>query len=384
MRDFLIGIYVLFLSGLPYFIGDSLLPAFDQLDSILSTGETSASIFVSSYMFGLAIGQLIWGLFADRFSPNFIIKCSLLLLGVSLFSTTQVQDPIMLIIVRSLSGFFAAGCLIISRTLPPRLLTNDSSRKMLHKTLPFVGLIAMSAPPVSELLLRYGTVHSIFVASLVFCLSCLGATYWLPAMSKGKRVELEALFRIIKNREFNFLAIVMSQTFMIIYFVLTSIPRMIEKSNLSMTYSTISVLFLGTYVVSSQFTAKSASDQCLLRSFGRGWNLCLIGGAIYCINLYLLEDSAVFQLSGIILIAVGLSFTGPASMASAMTMFPDSRGVASSYFGFWQIAGAALAAGLTSISYNYTWNLSILLIVGLSFLNVVGLKSTIMMKLEER
>jgi DHA1 family bicyclomycin/chloramphenicol resistance-like MFS transporter len=148
---------------------DALLPAFDQLrvEFDLDERNLSPAILVTAYFVGMAVGQLAYGVLADRFGRR-----PVLLLGVSVYAAGALAAALapnleLLLAARLLWGLGAAAPLVMRTAIARDLFDGDAMARVITTVTAvfLVGPIVM--PLIGEAILLVGDWRAVVAAALV-------------------------------------------------------------------------------------------------------------------------------------------------------------------------------------------------------------------------
>src|SRR5262249_19981896 len=146
---------------------DIMLPALPNIGATLGVLDASnLPLVVTVFMLGMAIGQLVWGLLADRFGRR-----RPLLLGLALF----VVATTVAVTTQSFSDFLAArflqgiggsvGRIIVTAIVRDLFVGREMARVMSMVMMVFI-LVPVLAPSVGQLIILVGTWRWLFAVLL--------------------------------------------------------------------------------------------------------------------------------------------------------------------------------------------------------------------------
>lgn len=168
---------------------------FSQLP-VMSTFATSvgASAFVAGFVVGLysltnTLGNIVSGIMTDRIGPLYMLMAGLVLTSGSLLLYQLVDQPFILIIVRSVHGFVAGLIVPAAFTYSANTTSNQQQGKKVAITGTFVGLAAIIGPAFSGIMASRTSVPFVFtcVAGIGIVLAVLAAIF----LSKLKLIKKE-------------------------------------------------------------------------------------------------------------------------------------------------------------------------------------------------
>ncbi|MCP5028898.1 MAG: multidrug effflux MFS transporter, partial [Actinomycetia bacterium] len=169
--------FLAFLGVLLAFAVDVSLPAFDELRTEFGLGEGSGevSLVITTYLVGVAVGQLVWGPVADRFGrmPALLAGLSLYVVGAA--GATAAPSMNTLLVARVVWGFGAASPALLRTTIARDLYDGDRMARIVAATLAVFLIGPAIAPAVGEAILFAGSWRYVFAAPIVVA---VGAGIW--------------------------------------------------------------------------------------------------------------------------------------------------------------------------------------------------------------
>lgn len=191
------------LSSFAPFSVDMYLSALPALADSFHTDIENAQLTLSSFFFGLAIGQLFYGPLIDRFGRR-----RLLLGGVGLYCVTSL----LCIFVSTIEGFIAlrfmqavGGCagMIITRAIIRDLFDESRSAHALSMIMLIQGMGPVLAPVMGSYILHYYSWKAIFIFLSFLGFVSVLLTFWsipetLPVEKRSKH-KLLHVFKIFKS-----------------------------------------------------------------------------------------------------------------------------------------------------------------------------------------
>jgi DHA1 family bicyclomycin/chloramphenicol resistance-like MFS transporter len=185
---------------------DIMLPALPDIGATLGVGSPSdLPLVVSFFMFGAAVGQLVWGPLADRFGRRWP-----LLAGVALFIAATItalisQSFAQLLAARVLQGVGGSvGRIVVTAIVRDLFAGRDMARVISTVTMVFI-LVPILAPSAGQIVLLVGTWRWIFMLLLV---ASAVAMVWValrlpetrPAQGAPRHTMRQAIRLVITNR----------------------------------------------------------------------------------------------------------------------------------------------------------------------------------------
>ena len=93
------------------------LPTLASVVSDLHTTPTLVSLSVSIYLAAVGLGQLVWGPLADKYGRLVILYLALVAYEVTTIACIFAPNIGILIVLRTLEGFFVGSTIVIASTL---------------------------------------------------------------------------------------------------------------------------------------------------------------------------------------------------------------------------------------------------------------------------
>ncbi|NND73928.1 MAG: MFS transporter [Ilumatobacter sp.] len=160
--------FLAFIGILMAFGIDAALPAYDEVraDFDLDARNLSPAIIGTVYFVGMAVGQLFFGVLADRFGRR-----PILLLGISVYAlgalgSAVATDLEVLLLARLVWGLGAAAPTVIRFAIARDLFQGDAMARVVTVVTAVFLLGPILAPVAGEGILLVGSWRMVFVASL--------------------------------------------------------------------------------------------------------------------------------------------------------------------------------------------------------------------------
>ena len=180
------------LSMLPPLAVDMYLPAFLNIAQDFQVTNDQVQHTLTSFAYGLALGQLFWGPFGDSFGRKPIILLGVVIAAFAALILTQIHSIGNFTALRFIQGFFGASPVV----LVGALLRDLFDKNELSKIMSTISLVFMVAPLVAPIIGGYVVYffhwHAIFyvIAGMGF-LSILLVFFIVPETHrKEKRIPL--------------------------------------------------------------------------------------------------------------------------------------------------------------------------------------------------
>ncbi|MGL4727233.1 MAG: multidrug effflux MFS transporter [Bosea sp. (in: a-proteobacteria)] len=355
---------------------DFYLPSLPEIARALQTDTAGAQATLSSFLFGFAAGQIVWGPLSDRLGrrPVLMIGLALFLLAtVACAFSTSIET---LISARFVQALGASGPIVLGRAMARDLYEGPRAGKELARMGMIMGLVPAIAPVLGGVLQNGFGWRSTFLATLVFGLAIMAmVAFILPETLRERLKEpfsLKAILSgyrlLIGNDRFRVYTGLTSLAYAGLFaFISGSSFVLIGVYGLSpiaygFSFSFGVMGFITGTIIAQKLVSKRGMDGVM--SLGV---MCLAGGGL----AMLLAMLIIGQRPGLIpslavtlpmaLYAMGVGLTMPQAQASAMMPFPERAGAASSLVGICQMTLSALVGlGVGQLLGGSAQNLSAL------------------------
>jgi MFS transporter, DHA1 family, multidrug resistance protein len=187
---------------------DIMLPALPSIGETLGVADAgNLPLVVTVFMLGMAIGQLVWGPFADRIGRRRPLLLGLLLFVLATIVAVTTQSFTELLAARFLQGIGGSvGRIIVTAIVRDLFVGREMARVMSMVMMVFI-LVPILAPSVGQLLILVGTWRWLFavllgasLTSLFWAWSRLPETRPPITARERRRSVVETLALVLSNR----------------------------------------------------------------------------------------------------------------------------------------------------------------------------------------
>jgi DHA1 family bicyclomycin/chloramphenicol resistance-like MFS transporter len=338
---------------------DLYLPALPTVAADLGASSSAIALTVTTFLLGLALGQLLVGPLSDTYGRR-----RPLLIGLGVFTATCLLCAVtpsaeLFIAVRLVQGLAGAAGIVIANAVVTDYSRGREAARLLSRLAILSGLAPIVAPLIGAQLLLVMSWRGIFVVQtglgILLCLAvALGLRETLPhekRQARGAKPALRTMGMLSRDPRFMGLATSSALAFAAFFAYLAASSFVYQDL-----YGASPVLFSALFAVNAigMLLASQVNHRLLARftpqqllaaglAIGSGASLAilmvtLIGGlgiVALAIPLFVLISS------------LGLVF--PDSTALALSLHPDVAGSASAYFGTFRLGLGALATPLVGI-----------------------------------
>jgi DHA1 family bicyclomycin/chloramphenicol resistance-like MFS transporter len=336
---------------------DFYLPSLPDIARVFGTDTSGAQATLSSFLFGFAAGQIIWGPLSDRKGRKPVLFAGLALFLLATAACAFSTSIEMLIVSRFLQALGASGPIVLGRAMARDLYEGPRAGKELARMGMIMGLVPAIAPVLGGVLHDAFGWRSTFIASLVFALALVGMVgVILPETIRMRLTEpfsLKALFQgyalLFRNGRFRAYAGLTALAYAGLFafisgssFVLIGVYGLSPVAyGLSFSFGVLG--FITGTIIAQRLVTRRGLDGVI--SLGV---ICLAsGGALMLAAMLVMGQKAGLMPSLAVTLpmaiyAMGVGLTMPQAQASAMMPFPERAGSASSLVGICQMTLSAL------------------------------------------
>lgn len=345
------------LAAIGPFTIDMYLPAFEKIANALGTDEARVAFTLTSYFFGIAIGQLLYGPIVDKYGRKNPLLFGLFLYTLAAIGCALSYSIEMMILMRLFQALGGCVGMVASTAIISDVYEAGGRAKAFSSIMLVMGIAPLIAPSLGSIFIVLATWEYIFYFLAGFALMvALLIYFFLPETSKYTHQEPLKLkkvsndyFAVLQNKTFLNYALSSSLS-MSILFVYISSASFIFLNHYQLTEEKFSILFavnasgliLGNFI-NGQLTkyfhylkiAKYASIVLVLVSS--------FVGAWFFINEQATATTTVISLFSIMFL---IGFINPNATAASLAPFTKNTGTASALSGSIRMGIGALVAAM--------------------------------------
>lgn len=326
---------------------DMYLPAFPKIAKDLSTEINRVQISLSTFLGGLAIGQLFWGPISDKYGSKKPIIISLSIFILSSIACIYVQDIKVMWVYRFLQAFGSSGGLVIARAIVNKRFDKDQTLKIFSILALIGGIAPIMAPVLGNAILKFFDWQHVFTAMACFAtLSILMTTFFLKEDKSTRTPTLQIgtilnnYKRLFEHKTFITYTVIGSIAFSCLMLYISNSPVLImEVGGLSSTQFSLLFMLNSCGLMIGSFLTSS-----VLRKHLDPKNIIKLGTSIQItaaglLWLFIELDLSIYiQLVPLFFFVLPLGMLFPTSTTLALAPFKAESGTASALFGASQLA----------------------------------------------
>ncbi|HKM88266.1 MAG TPA: multidrug effflux MFS transporter [Xanthobacteraceae bacterium] len=333
---------------------DMYLPSLPAIALALHAPIAQVQLTISSYLFGFAVGQIVYGPISDRFGRKPVMLAALVLYGVATVLCATTQSIETLTAVRFVQALGGAGSIVLARAVVRDLYSGVRAGRELSLMGSITAFAPILAPAIGGILQTAFGWRASFILLVIFAaVSGSVATRLLPETLRQRAPgpfslrSMAVLYRsVLVHRGFLANLGILTTTFV-------GLMAWVSAASVVMqgVYGLSPLVFGATYAVGAagymlgtSIAARIVMRLGLDRTIGIGTVALAAGGLAMVAVVALGLTNAVWLVAAMTIYLAGLGLAMPQTMAGALTPFPDRAGTASSLMGFTQQSCAAIAA----------------------------------------
>src|SRR5215467_9103417 len=323
---------------------DMYLPSLPDIGRTLNAPTLQVQLTISSYLFGFAVGQIFYGPVSDRFGRRPILLAALVLYALATIGCALAQSIGALIGLRFLQAVGGAGAIVLARAVVRDIYSGTRAGRELSLMGAITGVAPIIAPVIGGVLQIWFGWRASFVLLVAFAVMIGSiAARLLP---ETLREPINTPYSLIAMGEM-YRSVAVHRAFIGLFAWISGAPVVMQSAiyNLSpFGFGATFAVGAGGYVLGTLIAARIVMRFGLNRMIGMGTAIMALGGVAMAAVIGSGLPHVLWFVGAMTIYLAGLGFALPATMAGALTPFPDRAGTASSVMGLAQQTGAALSA----------------------------------------
>ena len=344
---------------------DMYLPAFPAIRVEFGASAQAVQLSLSFFLYGNAIGHLLFGPLSDRFGRKPLLLVGLASFALASFACVLAADITELLASRFIQGAASASGPVLVRALINDKIEREQAAQMLALLTGLMAITSMLTPIIGGWLVQHLRWQFIFyvIGGIGICLLLVSAATLKESLAKEHRLErlgtsdiLAGYLEIAKNRAFWSYVIPPALMFSGV-FAYVVINSFLLIDDLSMSEQRYGIFFS---IAASAYVLGSLAARYVLKRVGV--SRCVVIGLTLGLSTALasLIASLTYPLSVALVMVPGLciffstAFILPGALSVAVSLFPHRAGSASALVGCTQISFAGVSTAIAAYLYNST------------------------------
>ncbi|UYH50971.1 multidrug effflux MFS transporter [Candidatus Kirkpatrickella diaphorinae] len=276
---------VAFLLGMICAVGpistDIYLPAFPAIEQSLHAPSGSAGLTLSTWMVGLAMGQIIMGPLSDRFGRRAVMFWGMVAYTLSSVACAWATTMTLLAIARFFAALAASSCIVVPSAAVRDFATGDAASRLMSRLILIQGTVPVLAPMLGGFALEWVSWRAVFWLSAGYgVLSSVILIFLFPEtlpLERRKNVHILALWQrfhaIIREPLFSCSSLIYGLSGFMFFAYLTAAPGIFQHlyrfspAHYGMIFGICAVCMIGASQINSVLVGKVRSTRLL------GWAL---------------------------------------------------------------------------------------------------------------
>ena len=343
---------------------DAYLPGLPELARDFGVSPSAAQVTVTTYLLGLALGQLLSGPLSDVHGRRRPLVAGMAVFTVTTLACSLAPSLFVLAGMRLVQGTAAAVGVAVGRAIVRDLYAGAAGARYLSRLMMVIGLAPILAPVVGGQLLRFTSWRGVFVALAVLglALTAIGARLLPETLPRERRraaglgITLRTFAQLLADPRFvGFVLIVgLGGGAMIGYVAGSSFVLQEVYGASPQLYGVLFGLNAVFLVAGAQVNAHllaTRSPRSLLRV---GLVMLVVAGVALVVIVSLPKAGLATVMAPLMLQMASWSFVQANALALALTDHPEVAGTAAALLGVSQYAFGAFTAPLVGLGGSDT------------------------------
>lgn len=343
---------------------DAYLPGLPELARDFGASPSAAQVTVTTYLLGLALGQLLSGPLSDVHGRRRPLVAGMAVFTVTTLACSLAPSLSVLAGMRLVQGTSAAVGVAVGRAIVRDLYAGAAGARYLSRLMMVIGLAPILAPVIGGQLLRFTSWRGVFVALSVLglALTAVGARLLPETLPRERRraaglgLTLRTFAQLLADRRFvGFVLVVgLGGGAMIGYVAGSSFVLQDVYGASPQLYGVLFGLNAVFLVAGAQVNAHllaTRSPRSLLRV---GLVMLVVAGVALVVIVSLPAAGLATVVAPLMLQMASWSFVQANALALALTDHPEVAGTAAALLGVSQYAFGAFTAPLVGIGGSDT------------------------------
>ncbi|QOL48464.1 multidrug effflux MFS transporter [Massilia litorea] len=337
---------------------DTYLPSMPAIGRDFGVGPVAVQQTLSVFLFCFAFMMLFYGTLSDSFGRRRVILVALAIYTLASVGAAFAPSFGFLLACRALQGLSAGAGSVIGQAIVQDRLKGAEAQKMMSNIMMVFGL----APAIAPILGGWLHVHFGWRSTFWF-LAAFGTlliVLTLRLLPESLPVEKRQPFhpatiaanylKVLRNPQFLLLSLSVGMSFggLSLYIGSAANFVMVILGLPETAFAWMFIPLIGGMVLGSAWGGKRAAHMAAGRLKWIGFGTMLVA-AVLNIGYNALFPAAIpWAVLPLAIYTFGLAVAMPAVQMTALGLFPDNRGLASSMLGFIQMMSFALVSGLVA------------------------------------
>lgn len=346
-------IMLAFMTAIGPLATDMYLPSLPSIGVALHASDAAVQQTLSAYLVGFALGQIVYGPFADKLGRKPVLLAGFLVFIAGSLVCASAGSVRWLILARVVQAFGAAGPITLARAMVRDMYHGPRAGRELSRMGAIMGVTPAIAPMFGGLLQQWFGWQSNFefaglaaVGLAVCAMLVLPETLQprnSPRLSAGSIVATFGM--LLRNRSYRVCVGLLTLAYAGLFAYLSAVSFLLQGVYGFGEVAFGAVFGMGAcaYVSGTLLASRIVSRRGINGTIAVGVACLMVGGVFQLGGMLCWPDRSACLIVPMMLYLAGIGLTLPQTMAASMEPFPDHAGAASSLAGLIQMGFAALA-----------------------------------------
>lgn len=353
------------LAAIGPFTIDMYLPGFKHIAVDFATNEKQVAFTLTSYFFGIAVGQLVYGPLVDKYGRKKPLLIGLGIYVVAALGCALSGSIESLIAMRLLQALGGCVGMVASNAIISDVYEKDKRAKAFSMIMLVMGVAPVIAPTVGSLFLEAGSWRFIFFFLAFFsALVALLIMLFLPETSQymhSNKLKVRVIAReyltILKNPTFLFYTLAGSIAMAILFAYITS-ASFVFQTYYGLDKDVFAIIFAlnaGGLILGNVLNGMLVGKFNYIK-IAKISSLVISAVTLVVMLLFMTNPTLPYQaaVAGLIAILLLINFINPNATAASLAPFTSTAGAASALGGAIRMGVGAMVAAAIGIFQGET------------------------------
>src|SRR5690554_1477290 len=348
------------LAAIGPFTIDMYLPAFGKIANSLGTDEARVAFTLTSYFFGIAIGQLIYGPIVDKYGRKKPLLFGLFLYTLAAIGCAVSYSIEMMIVMRLFQALGGCVGMVASTAIISDVYEAGARAKAFSSIMLVMGIAPLIAPSLGSIFIGVATWEYIFYFLAGFALIVWFLIYFfLPETSKyihNEPLKLNTVsnnyFIVLKNRVFLNYALSSSLSMSILFAYISS-ASFIFLNHYQLSEEKFSLLFAvnASGLVVGNFLNGRLTKYYHYLTMAKYASIILFIITVIVFTTFCFQENPSYSATVISLVIIMflIGFINPNATAASISPFTENTGTASAMGGAVRMGVGAIVAAVMGV-----------------------------------
>ncbi|WP_454044859.1 multidrug effflux MFS transporter [Corynebacterium sp. Marseille-Q2516] len=224
------------LSASAPFATDMYLPALPAMVADLATSPAAGQLTLSTFMVGMAVGQLLVGPVSDALGRKPFLLAGALLAAVGSVAAAGAPNVAGVIGARAAAGLGSGACIVLARAVVPDIASGKAAAKAFALVMTIQGIAPVAAPVVGGVLADpLGWRGLMWILTAICVVQLVVSVVWVPESLPPQRrspatasAVLRGFAAVCRNRQFQGYTVAFTFAFVAMFCYISASPFVLQ------------------------------------------------------------------------------------------------------------------------------------------------------------